>query len=83
MAVIQVNIPDAVLPRVLDAIAARYGYSATLFDGSPNPETKAQFARRQIILWIKDIVVNREADLAGANARAAAVTTATNEVILT
>jgi hypothetical protein len=72
MAQIQITIPDAVLPRVVDAFAATYGYQPTI-DGAPNPETKAAFAKRQVIAFIKRTVADREAGAAADAARSTAV----------
>lgn len=47
MADVTITIPNGVLARVLDAIAAEYNYDATQ-DG-----TKAQFAKAQIIAFVK------------------------------
>jgi hypothetical protein len=55
---IQINVPDAVVPEMVDALCQRYGYQATLPDPNvsggtiPNPETRAQFAKRQISVWL-------------------------------
>lgn len=43
------------LTRIIDAFATAYSYSATLNDGTtPNPETKAQFAKRMV----RDFIIN-------------------------
>lgn len=47
------------LSRIVDAIALEYGYQA-ITNGSPNPETKAQFSRRMIGTVIKNIVKNQD-----------------------
>ena len=57
MAQITINIPDAVQPRVVDAICAQTGW-----DGST---TKAVWARTQIIKYVKSLVVAFEASSAG------------------
>lgn len=71
MATIQIEIPDGVVPRALDAICKVYGYQATLEDGSPNPETRAAFAKRQLANWVKSAIKTLEAAKAGEEARAA------------
>jgi hypothetical protein len=60
VAEIRVAIPDAWAPRVLEAICVLYGYADTLSDGSPNPETKAAFAKRIVGRWIKEQLVRYE-----------------------
>lgn len=45
------------LLRIVDAFASQHGYSPFLDDGvTSNPETKAQFTRRVIGRFIKDVV---------------------------
>lgn len=46
--------------RSKDAFATAYGWSATLLDGSPNPETKAQHRARRIKEYIKEITRSQE-----------------------
>ncbi len=46
MAVISWTIPPGDLPRLVDALAATWGYQATLANGSPNPENKQTFVHR-------------------------------------
>ena len=75
MATMTINIPDAVANRVTNGVCARYGYQAVFEDGTPNPETKAQFAKRMVILFIKRAV--REAEMEAA-AKAAEVEAATD-----
>lgn len=47
MAQVSITVPDACMTRLEDAFAATYGYQA-IINGQPNPETKAQHARRKI-----------------------------------
>jgi hypothetical protein len=50
MAQITLTIPNAVLQDVLDALAE--GYQPVLPDGSDNPQTRVQFAKEQIRVFI-------------------------------
>ena len=56
MATIQINIPDSIASRVLNAFARRYGYLATFEDGTTNPQTKAEFAKSKLISFIIESV---------------------------
>lgn len=60
MANILINIPDEILPRVVDAVATTYGWGS----GS-----KLQFTKQQIAVWLKEIVKAHEANQAGETAR--------------
>lgn len=77
MATISITVPDAVVARVLDAIAAQYGYDATR-DG-----TKAQFAKAILARFMKEVVVAYEATAAGEASRKAAEDKAKTEVSVT
>lgn len=59
MAVISITIPDAQINRVVDGVCLAYNYQATI-GGSPNPETKAQFAKRMLIERLKQMVMQGE-----------------------
>jgi hypothetical protein len=48
------------LTRIIDAFALAYNYKTTLPDGSANPETKANFARRMVKENIIGIVKSQE-----------------------
>lgn len=61
MANITIQIPDALLPRVINGLASFYGYQAEI-DGQPNPQTKGQFAKMQLIEHIKHCVKTVETD---------------------
>jgi hypothetical protein len=56
MAQITLNVPDAVLDRVLDAVGVTFGY-----EQNGAGRTKAQFAKAVLADWLTDIVVNHEA----------------------
>jgi len=73
MAIITINIPANITNRVIDGFAKRYAYAPTLEDGTANPETKTQFAKRKLIEFIKQSV--REAEIQDAT-NAAATTAA-------
>ena len=60
MATITITIPAATTQRVLDGFCKRYGYSATMEGGAPNPETQAQFAKRKLIEHIKKAIRDQE-----------------------
>lgn len=70
---LRIVIPDTVAPRVLAAFAAHFGYTATLPDGTANPQTSAQFARDTVKAWIKQTVKEHEEQVAVDDARAAVV----------
>lgn len=53
------NTGSVPLSRIVDAFAVQYNYQATI-NGQPNPESKAEFARRMVGLHIKSIVREQE-----------------------
>jgi len=55
MAEIKVTIPDDKIAKVIDSFVSCFGYQATI-DGQPNPQTKTQFTKAQIIKYIKAVV---------------------------
>jgi hypothetical protein len=64
---ITITIPDAAVPRVLNGFADARGYTGTNPQG--NPETKAQFAKRQLILFILNELKRQEWSTAAAQSR--------------
>ena len=76
MANITITIPDAVVPRVLDAVSARNGYN-TATDG-----TKAQFAKAVLVRWLKAEVVGYEKNKASEEAADSAGQLAKNEIAI-
>lgn len=67
MAQITITIANSDVDRVLDALG---GYN-TLIDGLPNPQTKSEFAKENIVSWLKQKVrsyESRQAVLAAAAA---------------
>jgi hypothetical protein len=79
---ITIVIPDAIAQRVIDAIATRFGYQATI-GALPNPQTKAQFVKNIVCRWIKDQVKEHEAATAGATANQDAAQKAEAEIVIT
>lgn len=59
--------------KFVDAICTEYNYSATLADGSANPETKAAFAKRMVRRILENIVKNQDIIAARAAAEAAII----------
>ena len=62
MAEIVIKIPDAKLNRVVDGVCGNFGYQENVPDPDndgevmPNPQTKGQFAKAQIVKYTKDCV---------------------------
>lgn len=53
---ISFTLSNADAQLVQDAFTITYGYVPTLPDGSANPESEAQFTKRQIQEFIKQVV---------------------------
>lgn len=57
------TLSDAQGAEAIDAFCARYGYTSMVPDPNvqggtiPNPETRAQFAKRQVAEWMKSEVL--------------------------
>lgn len=67
MATLTLTLSDAAMAELRDAFGENY--RATLPNGSPNPQTKAQYSRQQLIDWIKTYIRDyrrRQAALAAA-----------------
>lgn len=62
MADITITIPNAVLSRVINALT--FDYQPTLDNGTPNPTTRNQHAKQQIIKFIKNRVRTFEQETA-------------------
>ena len=58
MAQIILNIPDADLPRVLDAFADTFDYPRYLAEGGTM--TRGQFSKFHLVRWLKSIVRSYE-----------------------
>jgi hypothetical protein len=77
MAQIVLTIPDAVLPRVIDALCIDGQRPAT------SPVPKGQFAKQQIIDHVMRVVRQVEAQQAAEAARATADAAAATDVVIT
>lgn len=65
MANITITIPDNEISRAINAICSKYNYQDTIIvdidkGPIPNPETKAQFAKRMVARIIKEAVLEQE-----------------------
>lgn len=59
MARITINIPDDKLQTIIDAFAVEFGWTELIEDGDdeiPNPESKAEHAKRQVRNFVVDTV---------------------------
>lgn len=52
------------LTKVTNALSVRFGYSATLPNGDPNPQTAGEFVRLRIGQWVKEQTLEHEQNLA-------------------
>lgn len=64
--------------RIVDGIAYQHGYQDEIEDPEtgeaiPNPETKAQFAKRMARQWVKECIIAWEATQAAEQARQDAI----------
>lgn len=48
-----ITVPDDKQAEIVDTLAKAHGWTATLPDGTPNPETRAQAARRGVVQYLK------------------------------
>jgi len=79
MADITISIPTPVVNRVLDAIAAEYGYNENQLPA----ETKGQFAKRMVVEWAKNVVRKQEGRTAQSVAYLAAIADVDTNVDIT
>lgn len=56
MATITIDFPNADAVAIRDDLCEYGGYSQTLIDGSPNPVTRAQFAKQVAAQAVRDCV---------------------------
>lgn len=78
MATISITIPDAVLPRVIDALCIDGGYERL---SNPRP-TKPQFARGHIAGYVRRVVIQVESQQAAQLAREVADAKAESEIVI-
>lgn len=75
--VITLTVPDADMPRVVDAICITHDYVDTI-NGLPNPETRGQFAKRMLIqmikIWVRDAELRAARQTISTSADAIAIT---------
>lgn len=64
MATVTFTIPNAFATRFNDAVAARFGYNATIHG------TKSEFSKSVVTKWMKEQVLAHEAAIAAGQARA-------------
>lgn len=77
MATVSVTIPDAIAPRVLNAICTAYNYDAAK-DG-----TKPQFAKAVVARFLQEVTTAVEANAAAEAARKTAAEAVASEVAIT
>ena len=98
MSTITLTIPDPIKDRVINALCSTYGYEDEIpkldskgnpeVDGQgnevkiPNPVTKPQFAKTQLLHFLKEVTKGYEARNAGDSARDAALEKAESEINL-
>jgi len=63
---ISYTFPDAFAPRIIEAFCVTYGYQQNVLDPDnpgqtiPNPETAAEFARRKVAEYTKEVITAYE-----------------------
>lgn len=77
MAVITLTIPDAVLPRVIDALCLEGQRE------EDSPIAKPAFAKSVVVAWVRDVVIKHETRSAMETARLTADGRARSEVTIT
>lgn len=82
MAAITITVPaGAATARVVTAICTAYGYQATI-NGSPNPQTQAEFVKQWIITQVKNAVTQYEANTAAAAAAATSTADVNTNIVI-
>lgn len=74
---ITINTPaNITIPQVIDTLSAYWGYSATLPNGTANPQTKGQFIQQRIAQYVKESYIAARAQSDAETARKSAIDTA-------
>lgn len=74
---ITINTPAGItIPQVVDALSDYWGYSATLPNGTANPQTKGQFIQQKLAQYVKQSYIAAKAQTDAESARIAAINTA-------
>jgi hypothetical protein len=85
MTQIKINIPDDKLAGVVAAFVKMYDYQNTVEgpDGGqiPNPESKPNFAKRQVAQFIKDVYIASKVNVDVDAVKAAATTAAKADMV--
>lgn len=68
-----ITVPTDKKTQILNDFCAHEGYQATLEDGTANPETKAEFARKRVLNYIKQSVISYRAQKSAEEARIASI----------
>ena len=77
------NVPNAqVVAVVIDAFCNQYNYQAVI-EGQPNPQTKAQFALKQVDKYIIDVVKADKMKSPVEAARTQAIAEVDSQVVIT
>ena len=72
MANMNITIPDAIMPDVIEALAARGGYDSLRVPEGETKPTKQAFAKAQVIDYIKTVTRHWKAEQAAKEAADAA-----------
>lgn len=87
MAQITITIPNPVLDRVLVGFTNNRGYQATTINSEgqsiPNPVTRAEYSKQQLIQFIKECVISYEGQIAAAQAASSTALDVTTNITIT
>ncbi len=79
MVTISFTFADELAPRIIAAFCGAYGYQPTV-EGKSNPETPAEFARRKVADYVREVVAGYEVTAAREAAAKEATTAVAKEV---